>query len=104
MIDRLLVAELVTRRDNPASRREVLLGLTPAGRRIVRKVTRRRRAELARVVAAMPEERRADFLAALRAFADAAEEPEPRPDEVSSLGWHIDAGAGVTQRHADKGA
>lgn len=91
MIDRLLVAELVTRRDNPASRREVLLGLTPAGRRIVRKVTRRRRTELARVVAAMPRKRRGDFLAALRAFADAAEEPEPRPDEVSSLGWHIDS-------------
>ena len=89
MIDRLLVAGLVTRRDNPTNRREVLLGLSPAGRRVVRKVTRRRRAELSRVVAAMPPERRDDFLDALRAFAEAADEPEPRPDEVSSLGWYV---------------
>lgn len=93
MIDRLLVAGLVTRRDNPASRREVLLGLSPAGRGIVRKVTRRRRSELARVVAAMPSERREDFLAALRAFADAAGEPEPAPEEVSSLGWYVEGGS-----------
>ena len=33
MIDRLLAAELVTRQDNPANRREVLLDLTDAGRR-----------------------------------------------------------------------
>jgi DNA-binding MarR family transcriptional regulator len=104
MIDRLLVAGLVTRRDNPASRREVLLGLSPAGRQVVRKVTRRRRSELARVVAAMPGERRDDFLAALRAFADAADEPEPRPDEVSSLGWYVEGGAdaGLTQRRSRK--
>jgi DNA-binding MarR family transcriptional regulator len=93
MIDRLLVAGLVTRRDNPASRREVLLGLSPAGRRVVRKVTRRRRTELARVVAAMPRERRDDFLAAMQAFAEAANEPEPHPDEVSSLGWYAEGGA-----------
>ena len=104
MIDRLLVAGLVTRRDNPANRREVLLGLSPAGRRVVRKVTRRRRTELARVVAAMPDERREDFLAALRAFADAADEPEPRPDEVSSLGWYVEGGtdAGITRRRSRK--
>lgn len=87
MIDRLLVAGLVTRRDNPDTRREVLLGLSPGGRRLVRRVTQRRRAELARVVAAMPADRRAELLAALRAFAVAAGEPEPRPDEVSSLAW-----------------
>jgi hypothetical protein len=48
----------------------------------------------------MPDERREDFLAALRAFADAANEPEPRPDEVSSLGWYVEGGsdAGTTQR------
>jgi DNA-binding MarR family transcriptional regulator len=92
MIDRLLVAELVTRRDNPETRREVLLGLTPAGRRLVRRVTRRRRAELTRVVAAMPSGRRSELLAALRAFAEAAGEPEPSPDEVSALAWYVDSG------------
>lgn len=102
MIDRLLVAGLVTRRDNPVNRREVLLGLSPAGRRIVRRVTRRRRSELARVVAAMPSERREDFLGALRAFADAAGEPEPHPEEVSSLGWYVEGGSesGTAQRRS----
>ncbi len=92
MIDRLLVSGLVTRRDNPESRREVLLGLSSEGRRVVRRVTRRRRAELARVVAAMPAERRTELLAALRAFAEAAGEPEPHPDEVSTLAWYVDSG------------
>ena len=92
MIDRLLVADLVTRRDNPDTRREVLLGLSPQGRRVVRRVTRRRRAELARVVAAMPVGRRTELLAALRAFAEAAGEPEPSPEEVSSMAWYVDTG------------
>jgi DNA-binding MarR family transcriptional regulator len=91
MIDRLLVAGLVTRRDNPDTRREVLLGLSPQGRRLVRRVTRRRRAELGRVVDAMPASRRAELLAALRAFAEAAGEPEPASDEASSMAWYIDA-------------
>lgn len=94
MIDRLLVAGLVTRREHPDTRREVLLALSPAGRRLVRRVTKRRRAELARVVSAMPPERRPELLAALRAFAEAAGEPEPHPDEVSTLAWYVDAGPG----------
>jgi DNA-binding MarR family transcriptional regulator len=98
MIDRLLVAGLVTRRDNPDSRREVLLGLSPEGRRVVRRVTRRRRAELARVVQAMPPGRRAELLDALRAFAEAAGEPEPNPQEVTSLGWYVDAGGDSAAR------
>ncbi len=102
MIDRLLVAGLVTRRDNPANRREVLLGLSHAGRRVVRKVTRRRRTELARVVADMPSRRREDFLAALRAFADAAGEPEPRAGEVNSLGWYVEGEDVGTSRRSRK--
>lgn len=84
MIDRLFVAELVTRHDNPANRREVLLGLTPAGRRIVRSVTSRRRAEITRIVATMPADQRGALVDALHAFASAAGEPEP---ELSALGW-----------------
>jgi len=76
MIDRLLVTDLVTRRDNPTNRREVLLDLTPAGRRIVRRVTARRRSELARIVAAMPARQHSALIRALRAFAVAAGEPE----------------------------
>ena len=83
LIDRLLVADLVTRRDNPANRREVLLGLTPAGKRIVRQVTTRRRREIAHIVTAMPATQRGALIAALRAFSDAAGEPDPG---LSALG------------------
>ena len=87
MIDRLLVADLVTRQDNPANRREVLLALTDEGRRIVERVTATRRAEIARIVTAMPTNRRAEMIAALRAFADAAGEAAPGPEDAAALGW-----------------
>jgi DNA-binding MarR family transcriptional regulator len=86
MIDRLLVAGLVTRRENPTNRREVLLGLSTEGARIVDVVTKSRRAEIARIVTAMPSERRSELIAALHAFADAAGEPQPLP-AASALGW-----------------
>src|SRR5664280_1670591 len=79
MIDRLLVAGLVTRRENPTNRREVLLGLSGEGARIVDVVTKSRRVEIARIVTAMPSERRSELIAALHAFADAAGEPQPLP-------------------------
>jgi DNA-binding MarR family transcriptional regulator len=84
MIDRLLAAKLVTRGDNPANRREVLLGLTAEGSQLVDTVTRRRRAEIAAIVTAMPADRRTELVAALHAFAEAAGEPNPR---ISTLGW-----------------
>lgn len=84
MIDRLLVADLVTRRDNPHNRREVLLHLTRAGQRIVRKVTARRRDEIARIVTAMPAHQHAALVEALRAFALAAGEPDPTANQ---WGW-----------------
>jgi DNA-binding MarR family transcriptional regulator len=85
MIDRLLVAGLVTREENPVNRREVLLGLTAGGTKLVETVTRKRRAEIAKIVTAMPVERRTELVAALHAFAEAASEPLPRPP--STLGW-----------------
>lgn len=86
MIDRLLAAGLVTRQGNPANRREVLLGLTPGGRQLVHAVTRRRRAQIAKIVTAMPVERHNELIAALHAFASAAGEPQLHP-AISSLGW-----------------
>jgi DNA-binding MarR family transcriptional regulator len=85
MIDRLLVAGLVTRQENPDNRREVLLGLTADGARLVETVTRRRRSEIAKIVTAMPPERRTELVTALHSFADAASEPLARPP--STLGW-----------------
>ena len=58
MVDRLIAARLVTRRENKADRREVLIALTVEGARLVREVTARRRAEIAAIVAAMPQEGR----------------------------------------------
>jgi len=84
MINRLLKADLVTRRDNPDDRREILLALTAAGREIVDTVTKRRRAEINRIVSAMPTPPRAELISALHAFADAAGEPEA---QASVLDW-----------------
>jgi DNA-binding MarR family transcriptional regulator len=86
MIDRLLVARLVTRRENPDSRREVLLGLTAEGRRIVEVVTAHRRSEITRIVTKMPEARRSQLVRALTVFADAAGEPPSAP-AIGGLGW-----------------
>jgi DNA-binding MarR family transcriptional regulator len=90
MVDRLLAAGLVTRRENPNDRRQVLIGLTDDGADVVRRVTARRRREITRIVTAMPDRRRADLVAALRAFAEAAGEAEPDVDDeaqISILGW-----------------
>jgi DNA-binding MarR family transcriptional regulator len=84
MIDRLLVASLVTRHENPDNRREVLLALTPEGRRIVDTVTTNRRRDIARIVATMADGERTHLVVALTAFAEAAGEPGPATD---SLGW-----------------
>lgn len=86
MVDRLLVAGLATRQDKPGNRREVLLGLTPAGRRLVRRVTAKRREEITRIVEAMPATHRSRLVEALRAFADAAGEPTAS-GETQEAGW-----------------
>jgi DNA-binding MarR family transcriptional regulator len=86
MIDRLLVAGLATRRENPDNRREVLLGLTDSGRRLVRRVTAARRAEITRIVGAVPVGQRAALVKALRAFAEAAGEDQAC-DDTAPLGW-----------------
>lgn len=86
MVDRLLVANLVTRRDNPGNRREVLIELSTSGRGVVRKVTAARRAEIARIAGAMSEHQRDRLISALRAFARAAEEPDVASGPTI-LGW-----------------
>jgi DNA-binding MarR family transcriptional regulator len=87
MVDRLIAARLVTREANKADRREVLIGLTHEGARLVREVTERRRGEIATIVAAMPQEGREEVVAALNAFAQAAGEATPSLDTAARLGW-----------------
>jgi DNA-binding MarR family transcriptional regulator len=87
MVDRLIATRLVTREENKADRREVLIGLTHEGARLVREVTQRRRAEIAAIVAAMPQEGREEVVAALNAFARAAGEATPSLETAVRLGW-----------------
>jgi DNA-binding MarR family transcriptional regulator len=87
MVDRLIGAHLVTRQENKADRREVLIALTGEGARLVREVTTRRRAEIAAIVAAMPQAGRRDVVTALSAFAQAAGEATPSLDSAARLGW-----------------
>src|SRR6476661_1997360 len=68
MVDRLFAAGLVSRTDNPANRREVVLELTRAGAELVSQ-------EIARIVRRMPVAQRAELVEALTTFADAAGEP-----------------------------
>lgn len=91
MVDRLIGAGLVSRQVNPASRREVVLRLTSAGRQIVDEVTARRRQEIAAIVERMPQRHRTGLVRALRAFADAGSEPpagQTAPEDAVLLGWH----------------
>ena len=70
-VDRLLDAGLVDRQRNPRSRRETQVSLTTAGRRVVREVTRHRRAEVAAIVGRMPASDQRGLVRALRAFSEA---------------------------------
>lgn len=73
--DRLIKAGLLDRRASEVDRRNIALTLTPAGRRLVDKVTRRRRAAIARVLRKMDAADRAALADALTAFGEAAGEP-----------------------------
>lgn len=87
MVDRLEAAGLVDRRINPASRREVVLNLTDAGRDLVARVMAHRRAEVGELVARVPAEERAGLVPALRALTRAAGELAVDPfDEVRRMG------------------
>ena len=87
MVDCLIDAHLVTRRENKADRREVLVALTVEGARLGREVSARRRTEIATIVAAMPQEGRQGVVAALSAFAQAAGEATPSIETATRLGW-----------------
>lgn len=75
MVDRLVAADLVSREANPASRRELVVSLTGTGAAVVREVIQRRRREIARIVARMPEPARRGLVRALTAFTEAGGEP-----------------------------
>jgi DNA-binding MarR family transcriptional regulator len=82
--DRLVRKGMVRRHRQPGDRRAVRIALTAAGRDLVAEVTRRRRAELTRLLRALPPDQHQPVIAAFRAFAAAAgETPEPG----TAFGW-----------------
>lgn len=83
LVDRLVASGMVTRADVEGDRRAVDLELTDRGRHLVDTVTARRRAAIAEVVDAMPAGRRRGLVAALSAFAEAADEPTPADGGVT---------------------
>jgi DNA-binding MarR family transcriptional regulator len=73
-IDRLVTDGLVERRDDPDNRRFLALTPTPRGRRLVTKVTNRRRQDVAHVLARMQPGAREALATVLQEFSDAAGE------------------------------
>jgi DNA-binding MarR family transcriptional regulator len=84
MCDRLVRKGLVRRHRQAGDRRTVRIVLTPAGRDLVAAVTKRRRAELARLLGVLPQAQHEPVIAAFQAFAEAAGE-SPAPG--AALGW-----------------
>ena len=84
MCDRLVRKGLIRRHRQAGDRRSVRITLTAAGRDLVAEATRRRRAELTRLLAALPPGQHEPVIAAFRAFAAAAGE---LPQPGTALGW-----------------
>jgi DNA-binding MarR family transcriptional regulator len=83
MCDRLVARGLIDRSTSRRNRREVTIALTAAGRRLVDRVTAKRRAELATILARVPVRERVALAHALDALGDAAGEPgEPSAPAV----------------------
>jgi DNA-binding MarR family transcriptional regulator len=87
MCDRLVRKRLVRRRQSSEDRRAVVLELTPTGQDLVAEVTKRRRTEIARIVARLPRDAREALVSALSEFARAAGDiPNRRSEGSATLG------------------
>lgn len=83
--DRLVNADLLSRRDDPADRRNLVLELTPSGQELVGRVMDRRRRAISAVLDRMSAEHRQALVPVLQSFAAAGGEI---PDSaVWALGW-----------------
>ena len=74
-LDRMEAGGWITRRENPDSRREVLVDLTESGRHLVQEATARRRQEIRSVIAQLSADERAAVIRGLTLFSSAAGEP-----------------------------
>lgn len=84
MVERLVRKRLVRRRTSREDRREVRVSLAPAGRELVAEVTRRRRAEIARILSQIPVE---DQEAMVDLFSKLVRAAGEVPDQDWSDGW-----------------
>lgn len=98
LCDRLVRKDLIRRVEGETDRRETKLGLTPAGRRLVSRVTARRRRDLEAIVRRMTDDERRHAIEGLSAFAAAAGEIADAslfgwPDATATADAHADADA-----------
>jgi len=84
LVDRLVRKGLVRRRTDRHDRRQVRVGLTEAGRRLVDLVTERRRAEIDQLLTSIDPEVQRSMAAGLQQLALAAGEV---PEQDWSTGW-----------------
>ncbi len=86
MCDRLVRKQLILRRADPKDRRQIRVALSARGKRLVEEVTRRRREEIAQLLASMSSSEQASVARSLQRLADAA--GEVREQDWSS-GWDL---------------
>jgi DNA-binding MarR family transcriptional regulator len=86
LVERLVRKGLVRRRADRQDRRQVRIGLTEAGRDLVRLVTERRREEIAVLLASIPPDVLEPMATGLRHLAAAAGEV---PEQEWSIGWDL---------------
>lgn len=77
-VDRLVAGQWIERASAEESRREVHVQLSDRGRSLVGDVTDRRRGQIARVLAALPDKDRAAVRRGMELFAAAAGEASPQ--------------------------
>jgi DNA-binding MarR family transcriptional regulator len=73
MCNRLVNAGLIDRSSDPSDRRAVVISLTEPGRGVVKRVTRARRENVARLLKSVPPPRREQLVDLLGEFAELAE-------------------------------
>lgn len=90
--DRLVGAGLLSRRDDPADRRNVVLELTDAGHALVARVMGLRRAAVEELLGRMPPRDRRALVPLLRSFAETGGEVVPESG-AWTLGWTTSTGS-----------
>jgi len=86
MCDRLIRKGLISRRHGRGDRRLVRLSLAERGRELVNTVTAQRRAEISRLLMAIPKEQQIALVDPLQRLASAAGEV---PEQDWSAGWDL---------------